>query len=95
MPRRRNPIRTVLTALAAAAALLVIANAAVIPGPWHDGLAGRSCDVCRSGHLPILASLAPVAVPAPLEPAWQVAAEDERPAAAPESRTGAPRAPPA
>ena len=78
-----------------AAAVLCIAHGAVIPGPWHDGLSGRSCDVCRSGHLPTLASPARTELPG-LVTVERQALPTER-TLAPDLlfRADSPRAPPA
>ena len=83
------------TALLAAAALLFIASAAAIPGPWHDGLPGRSCDICRSGHLPTVAPLVRVLIQAPVAVEWHVPIAEQRLTPAPIFRSGFPRAPPA
>lgn len=82
------------TALVAAAALLMVGSAAVIPGPWHDGLSGRSCDICRSGHLPTVGPLVGVLVQVLLAVEWHVPADEQRPTPAPVFRPGSPRAPP-
>jgi len=91
-----GPIRT-RSAWAAvlAIAVLTVATAAVVPGPWHEGLSNRSCDLCRSGHLPTVAPLVRVEVQAPLDVEWRVPAADQRPGRDPVSRSGSPRAPPA
>ena len=78
-----------------AAALLCIAHAAVIPGPWHDGLSGRSCDVCRSGHLPTLASLVRTELPGLVAVQWQVPSAERSLAPDLLFRADSPRAPPA
>jgi hypothetical protein len=76
----------------AALGVFIVSNAAVVPGPWHDG---RNCDLCRSGHQPILTAPVRVEVPAPVPIEWRVAADEQNPALEPAFRTGSPRAPPA
>jgi hypothetical protein len=90
-----GPPRRSLAAAAVIVAVLVVSTAAIVPGPWHDGPQGRSCDVCRSGHLPILADPAPISVHRPDAVEWHVPGEPARPAPEAVFHPDSPRAPPA
>jgi hypothetical protein len=88
-------MRNMVLASLAAAAVLVISCAAVIPGPWHDGMPGHTCEVCRSGHLPILAPLARADLQGPLAVEWRAQPPRVRAFQEPLLHGGFPRPPPA
>jgi hypothetical protein len=92
MHRHPKSVWVISTALLAALTVFVVSNAAVVPGPWHDG---RNCDLCRSGHQPTLTPPLRVEIPIPFTVEWRVPADEQDPLPDPSFRTDAPRAPPA
>jgi len=95
MPARGRSGWRALPAWAVVVSVLAVATAAVIPGHWHGGMQGQSCNVCRSGHLPAPAALAPAEIhpPAPVE--WTPRGAESGAAAAPALASSSTRAPPA
>ena len=82
-------------AVMAALALLVVSNAALLPGHWHNGPQGPSCDVCRSGHLPAPAALVRIEVPSPAVVEWHNQSFEPHTVFEPVFASSSPRAPPA
>ena len=82
-------------ALLAAAAMLVVLNAAFIPGHWHKNPQGQGCDICRSGQLPSPAPLVRVEIQSPAAVEWHKQSVELPAVFEPFLASHSPRAPPA
>jgi len=95
MPRRRRADWQAVVAVLAMVSVLAVATAAVIPGHWHSGLQGQSCNLCRNGHLPILTPLAPVQIHSAAPVEWSGRTSEAGAVCGPVAASHSPRAPPA
>ncbi|HYM10259.1 MAG TPA: hypothetical protein VEU62_05990 [Bryobacterales bacterium] len=82
-------------AIVAALAMLMVSSASVIPGRWHDSPQCSNCDICRSGHLPMLELAVPSVLESPAPVEWRGHAVERLPVFEPVFIPSSPRAPPA
>ncbi|MBI3694400.1 MAG: hypothetical protein HY238_06130 [Acidobacteria bacterium] len=91
--RSRTGWQTAL-AVMAALALLVVSNAALLPGHWHNSPQGRSCDICRSGQLPAPTPLVRTEIQSPAPVEWHSQSFEPHTVFEPVFASSSPRAPP-
>ncbi|HZS52079.1 MAG TPA: hypothetical protein VFA54_14530 [Bryobacterales bacterium] len=94
MPAPHSKVLHKAVALVALVAMLAIANATVLPGHWHNGPQGRSCDICRTGHLPSPQPLTRVEIQAPAAVEWRTPSVKLHAVPEPALISRSPRAPP-
>lgn len=82
-------------AILSIAAMLFIANAALLVGHWHTSMHDCSCDICRTCHLSAPEPLRPLEIQAPALLEWRKPVARVRLVSEPVAFPSPPRAPPA